>query len=125
MLCLASKGYKAPTICNLLKAKNLSCTRKNVFLLLKRYMETHSIARKLGSGHLPKVIAEIKTLFEQQMHIDDETNSTVHRLLESRGVFALFFTAGDLLDGHFAVAHIASSYAMLINRSGRCGPRRI
>ena len=83
MLCLARKGYKTPTICNLLKAENLSCTRENV---LKRYVETHSIARKPGSGRLSKVTAETKALFEQQMHIDDETTAhQLHRLLQSRG----------------------------------------
>ena len=86
MLCLARKGYKAPTICNLLKAENLSCTRENVVLFLKRYAETHSITRKQGSGRLSKVTAEIKALFEQQMHIDDETTAhQLHRLLQSRG----------------------------------------
>ena len=55
MLCLARKGYKAPTICNLLKAENLSCTRKNVFLFLKRYAETHSMLESRAQ----EVFAEI------------------------------------------------------------------
>ena len=53
---------------------------------LQEVAETNSIARKPGSGRLPKVIAEIKALFEQQMHIDDETTAhQLHRLLQSRG----------------------------------------
>ena len=61
ILFLARKGYKAPTI-TLLKADNLSCTRENLFLFLKRYAETHSITRKPGSGHLSKVTGEIKAI---------------------------------------------------------------
>ena len=62
-----------------------NCTREYVFLFLKRYTETHSITTKPGSGRLSKVTAAIKALFEQQMHIDDET--TAHQLhqLQSRG----------------------------------------
>ena len=76
ILFLARKSYKALIICNLLQAENLSCTRENILLFKKRYVETHSIARKLGSGLLSKVTAEIKALVVQQMRIDDET--TVH-----------------------------------------------
>ena len=86
ILFLARKGYKAPTICNLLKAENLSCTREIIFLFLKRYAETHSIARKPGSGRLSKLTAEIKALVEQQMQLDDETTAhQLHRLLQARG----------------------------------------
>ena len=121
MLRLARKGYKAPTICNLLKAENLSCTRENVFLFLKRYAENHSIARKPGSGRLSQVTAEIKALFEQQMHIEDETTAhQLHRLLQSRGykisLCTVFRCRRYLLDGNFAVAHTASWYAMLQKR---------
>ena len=51
---------------------------------MKKYAETHSIARKPGSG---QVAAEIKALVEQQqMHIDDETTAhQLHRLLQSHG----------------------------------------
>ena len=76
ILFLARKSYKAPIICNLLQAENLACTRENVSLFMKRYVETHSIARKPGSGLLSKVTAEIKALVVQKMRIDDET--TVH-----------------------------------------------
>ena len=72
ILFLARKSYKAPIICNLLQAENLSCTQ-NVSLFMKRYVETHSIARKPDSGLLSKVTAEIKALVVQQMRIDDET----------------------------------------------------
>ena len=73
---LARKSYKAPIIRNLLQAENLSCTRENILLFMNRYVETHSIARKPGSGLLSKVTAEMKALVVQQMHIDDET--TLH-----------------------------------------------
>ena len=76
ILFLARKSYKAPIIRNLLQAENLSCTRENVSLFMKRYVETHSIARKPGSEFLSKVTAEIKALVVQQMRIDDET--TMH-----------------------------------------------
>ena len=76
------------------------------FLVFEEVRETHSIARMLGSGRSSKVAAEIKALFEQQMHIDDETTAHhFHRLLQSRGYkisLSLFFAAEDLLDGHFA-----------------------
>ena len=69
MLCLARKGYKAPTICNLLKVEILSCSRENVFLFLKKYAETHKMLESRAQGVCPiKVTAEIKALFEQQMH---------------------------------------------------------
>ena len=49
-------------------------------------METHSIARKPGSGCLSKVTAEMKALVEQQMHIDDETTAhQLHWQLQSHG----------------------------------------
>ena len=54
MLCLARKGYKAPTVCNLLKAENLSCTRENVFLFLKRYAETTASLESRAQGVCPR-----------------------------------------------------------------------
>ena len=64
LIFLARKVYKAPTISKMLKKVKLSCTRKNVYLFLKRYRyeETHSISRKQGSGRLSKVTAEIEAL---------------------------------------------------------------
>ena len=57
-------------------------SRKRIFVGTRN----HSIARKPGSGRLSKVTAEIKALFEQQMHIDDETTAhQLHQLLQSRG----------------------------------------
>ena len=86
ILFIVHKGYKAPTVCNILKVKNLSCIRENIFLFLKRYAKTHSITRKLGSGRLSKMTAEIKALVEQQMELNNETTAhQLHRLLQSRG----------------------------------------
>ena len=71
MLCLARKGYKAPTICNLLKAENLSCTREKVFFVFEEVRGNHSIA---GSGRFSKVTTEI---FEQQIQTKQlRANST-------------------------------------------------
>ena len=86
VLFLASKGLKAPTITKELQKENLICSRVNVHRFLRKFEETGSIARRVGSGRPSKVTAEIKEIVEDQMRNDDETTAyQLHRLLSEKG----------------------------------------
>ena len=86
ILCLHFAGYKSPTIAKLLWEEGMRASRRGIDKFICRYRQTGTIARKLGSGHPSKVIAEMKTLVEEQMHLDDETTAVqLHQLLKSKG----------------------------------------
>ena len=55
-------------------------------MFLKKYNETGSIVRRVGSGRPSKVTAKIKQIVEEQMRADDETMAyQLHRLLNEKG----------------------------------------
>lgn len=68
-------GYKSPTIAKLLWEEGMQASRQGIDKFIRQYRQTGTIARKLGSGHPSKVTAEMKTLVEEQMHLDDETTT--------------------------------------------------
>ena len=80
------QGYKAPTIAKLLRAEHISCTRVGVAFFLKKFLQTGTITRRLGSGRPSKITTEVKQIVEQQMQLDDETTATqLRQLLVSKG----------------------------------------
>lgn len=80
------KGYRAPTICQLLQKEQISTTRVGIAKFLDKYEETGSIARAPGSGRPTKITAEVKEIVEAKMREDDETTAyQLHALLLSRG----------------------------------------
>ena len=57
-------------------------SRFGVHKFLIVYNESGSIARRPGSGRLPKVTAKVKALVEEQMQRDDETTAyQLHQML--------------------------------------------
>lgn len=86
VLALASQGYKAPTIAKELQKEHLKCSRVGVHKFLRKFEETGSIMRRVGSGRPSKVTAEIKQIVEEQMRKDDETTAyQLHQLLSEKG----------------------------------------
>ena len=80
------QGYRAPTICQLLKEEKLRASRVGIAKFLKRYEETGGITRLPGSGRPSKITAEIKAMVEERMREDDETSAIqLHAMLVARG----------------------------------------
>ena len=80
------QGYKARTIAKMLGEERIRCTRVGVAYFLKKFLQTGTISRRLGSGRPSKVTTEVKQIVEQQMRQDNETTATqLHRLLVSKG----------------------------------------
>ena len=95
MLALASQGLKAPTIAKELQKENLKCSRVGVHKFLRKFEETGSIVRSVGSGRPSKVTAEIKQIIEEQMRKDDETTAyQLRRLLSEKGYSISLRTPG-------------------------------
>ena len=80
------RGYRPPTIANLLCQENLKVSRVGVAKFLKRFVETRSLSRKPGLGRLPSITPEMKALVEAKMREDDKTTAyQLHALLLSHG----------------------------------------
>ena len=53
---------------------------------IKKFEETGTITRRVGSGWPSKITAEIKQIVEDQMRLDDETTAVqLYRLLKDKG----------------------------------------
>ena len=79
-------GYRAPTICQLLQEESLKATRQGIAKVIKKFEETHSLARTPGSGRPSKITDAVKALVERRMREDDETTAhQIHFLLTSQG----------------------------------------
>ena len=86
ILFLRAKGYRAPTIAKLLRDEKLQCSRVGVAKFMRKFKQTGTISRHIGSGRPSKVTAEIKQLVEDQMRLNDETTAVqLHRLLQDKG----------------------------------------
>ena len=86
VLVLASHSLKAPMIAKELQKENLNCSRVGVHKFLRKFEETGSITRTVGSGRPLKVTAEIKQIAEKQMCKDDEATAyQLHHLLSEKG----------------------------------------
>ena len=86
ILFFASRGLKAPAIAKEMRKENLKCSRIGIYKFLKKYRETGSIGRRVGSGRPSKITDEIKEIVEEQMRADDETTAyQLHRLLTEKG----------------------------------------
>ena len=86
ILFFASKRHRAPAKAKELRKENLACSRISVYMFLRKYEETGSIRRRVGSGHPTKITAEIKQIVEARMRADDETTAhQLHRLLTVKG----------------------------------------
>lgn len=83
---LSQKGYKPPTISNILRQEGMNTSRRGIAKFLKWYQSTGTIARRPGSGWSTKVTEEVKKVVEEQMQLDDETTAyQLHNLLTSKG----------------------------------------
>ena len=82
------QGHKAPTIAKLLAEEGCKTSRVGVSKFLDRFQETGCIGRRIGSGHVSKISAEIKALVDRQMQLDDETSAMqLHAMLtEQHGI---------------------------------------
>ena len=81
-----SKGLKAPMITKKLKEENMIRLRVIVHRFLRRFEETGSIARRVGSVRPSKKTAEINRIVEEKMRDDDETTAyQLHRHLSEKG----------------------------------------
>ena len=76
ILSFHQKGYRAPTICRLLREEELSVSKSGVYYVIRKHAETGSIARRAGSGRRSKITEEVKRMVEAQMVQDDETTAT-------------------------------------------------
>ena len=86
ILCHYLEGRKAPTIAKLLEQEKLKASRVGIAKFLEKFRETGSIGRRPGSGRPSKVTAEIKTLVEERMRLDDETTAyQLHAFLVGKG----------------------------------------
>ena len=81
------KGKKSTTIIVLLLRKEgFQVTAPGVLKFLKKFKETGSISRKVGSGRPSKITPDIFKIVEEQMKIDDETTATqLQKLLQDKG----------------------------------------
>ena len=117
-----AKGYKAPTISKLLREESLPCSQVGVAKFIKKFEETGTIARRVGSGRPSKVTAEIRQIVEDQMRLDDETTAVqLYRLLKDKGynisVLTIFCAADQLSAGHLGGPRIASIFERETRRS--------
>lgn len=62
----------------MLQEEKLKTSRVGIAMFLRKFEETGSIGRRLGSGRPSKITAEIKALVEDQMCKDDETIAYQH-----------------------------------------------
>ena len=62
-----AKGYKVTTIAKLLREESLLCSRVGVAKFIKKFKETGTTARRVGSGQPSKVTTEIRHIVEDQM----------------------------------------------------------
>ena len=82
ILFLHQQGFKAPTICKLLRKEGLTVTARGTYKFLKKFADTGSIGRRPGSGRPSKITPAIKAIVDQQMEEDDETTAIqIHALL--------------------------------------------
>ena len=64
----------------------MKSSRVGIYKFLKKYKETGTVQRQIGSGRPTKITAEIKALVEQQMSSDDETTAhQLHQLISREG----------------------------------------
>ena len=76
ILFFSRKGKKSTTIVLLLREEGIYVTAPGVRNLLKKYEETGTISRRLGSGRPSKITPEVLRIVEEQMEKDDETTAT-------------------------------------------------
>ena len=80
------QGYRPPTIARLLRAEDLTASRRGIAKFLPMYDETGSIAGRPKPGRPAKVTAEVKAIIDQQMAEDDMTSAhQLHHQLRRRG----------------------------------------
>ena len=78
--------YRTPTICQLLQEESLEAIHQGIARVIKKFEETHSLARTPGSGRLSKITDAVKALVERRMREGDETSAhQIHFLLTSQG----------------------------------------
>ena len=81
------RGYKAPTIAQLLREEGIIVTRVGVYKFLIRYRDTGTLQRKEGSGPPRKITTEVREVVEQEMQRDDETTAyQLHKILTDKEI---------------------------------------
>ena len=80
------QGYKPHTIERLLREEGLKASKWGIAKFIARFKADGVLTRRLGSGRLSKVTAEVKAIVEAQMRQDDETTAfQLHKLLVEKG----------------------------------------
>ena len=107
-----SKEMKPSTIaCLLLEEENIWVSQISVYKFLRRYRETASIARKLGSGRPSRITQEIKQIVKAEMREDDDTSAMqLHALLKSK----------DINISRYTILHCRSSLGWTFCGSAYC-----
>ena len=81
-----SLGYKSTSIVELLREESLNVKVSAVCRLIKKYKETGTIARRMGSGRPTKITPEVLRIVEEQMKKDDETTAVqLQKILVDKG----------------------------------------
>lgn len=94
ILSLYWQGVKISGIVEILVLEDgISSTNQGVRKFIKRFKETNSIARKIGSGLPPKLSPANQKIIEDAMRTDDETTATqLQHHLASHGVYVSLTT---------------------------------
>ena len=80
ILYLYMRGYKPPMISRSLESEGMVASWKGIARFLKRYHQTGSIFRQLGSSRPSKLTADVKKIVEDQLQLN-RTASTGGKLL--------------------------------------------
>ena len=59
------RGVRPPTIKKVLAGEGMKASRFGIYKFLKKYKETGSVRKRIGSSHPSKITAEIKPIVEK------------------------------------------------------------
>ncbi len=80
-------GLRPPTIKKMLDREGICVHRTGIHLFFKKFEETGTIARNVGSGRPSKITPAIKSIIDEQMEKDNETSAVqLYELLHAKGV---------------------------------------
>ena len=89
VLSLHWKGVKVSKIAECLVLEDgIRVSKQGIRMFLKRFYDRGTIARKPGSGYLPKISPQIQQVIDDVMRRDDETTATqLQAILAEHGVY--------------------------------------
>ena len=71
------QGLKTGDISRILQ-EGILASRRGIGKFLAKFIESRSVAWKLGSGRPSKAAAKVRKIIEEAMHMDDETTVSQH-----------------------------------------------